>query len=334
MATEPFLINPPRKRVLPRTLQAKKQSRKFIDGKSKARKVQSKRSRFTPNPLGEALMIVGANPTLRRTKMLENAWFGHPVEHRRAAVKGWRKRRTRSAAPARKRRSVKRRAVSAAPKRRRAVSRRSAAGTTRRRRRSTRRRTSPVLYTGATPFRYANNPRRRRRSRRALSSNPRRRGSRRMRRNPASLGLGGMVGSFRRALPLAVTGGASIIATNLAPSFAARYVGNSNLAKYGVQVATAVVGGIGVSKFVGREHGTVWTVSGLAVIVADLAQKYLLGRFLPSVAGFGEYEMGPSVYGVNAFPEAMNAYPEETVQGFGSAFGEASDPYGQTVGPY
>ena len=332
MATEPFLINPPRKRVLPRTLQAKKQSRKFIDGKSKARKVQSKRNRFTPNPLGEAIMIVGANPTLRRTKMLENAWFGHPVEHRRAAVKGWR-RRKRSAAPARKRRSVKRRAVSAAPKRRKSVRRRSASGTTRRRRRSTRRRTSPLLYTGATPFRYANNPRRRRRSRR-LSSNPRRRGSRRMRRNPASLGIGGMIGSFRRALPLAVTGGAAIIATNLAPSFAARYVGSSNIAKYGVQVATAVVGGIGVSKFVGREHGTVWTVSGLAVIVADLAQRYLLNRFLaPAVAGFGEYEMGPSVYGVNAFPEAMNAYPEESVQGFGG-FGEVTDPYSQNVGPY
>lgn len=330
MATEPFLINPPRKRVLPRTLQAKKQSRKFIDGKSRARKVQSKRSRFTPNPLGEAIMIVGTNPISRRTSMLENAWFGHPVEHRRAAVKGWR-RRKRSAAPARKRRSVKRRAVSAAPKRRRAVSRRSTAGTTRRRRRSTRR-SSPVLYTGATPFRYANNPRRRRRSRR-LSSNPRRRSSRRMRRNPASLGLGGMVGSFKRALPLAVTGGAAIIATNLAPSFAARYVGYSNVAKYGVQVATAVVGGIGVSKFVGREHGTVWTVSGLAVIVADLAQKYLLGRFMPSVAGFGEYQMGPSVYGVNAFPEAMDAYPEEAVQGFGG-FGEVTDPYSQTVGPY
>lgn len=312
MATEPFLINPPRKRVFPRTLQTKK------------------RSRLSPNPLGEALMIVGTNPLTRRTEMLENAWFGHPVEHRRAALKGWRKRK--SASPARRRRK---KAVSAAApvRRKRRVVRRATAGVRRRRRTGARRRRpAPLLYTGATPFRYANNPRRHRRSRRRLSSNPRR--SRRMRRNPVN--LGGMFGSFKRALPLAVTGGAAIIVTNLAPSFAARFVGTSNIAKYGVQAATAVVGGMGVSRFVGREHGAIWTVSGLAVIVADLAQKYLLGRFLPAVAGFGEYEyeMGPGVYGVNAFPEAMSAYPEESVQGFGSSFGENSDPYSATTSPY
>lgn len=316
MATEPFLINPPRKRVFPRTLQTKKRSR----------------NRLSPNPLGEVLMIVGANPISRRTKMLENAWFGHPVEHRRAALKGWRKRK--SAFPARRRRK---KAVSAAPvRRRRRVVRRATAGVRRRRKIGVRRRRSvrsaPLLYTGATPFRYANNPRRRRRSRRKLSSNPRR--SHRMRRNPVN--LGGLFGSFKHALPLAVTGGAAIIVTNLAPSFAARFVGTSNIAKYGVQVATAVIGGMGVSKFVGREHGTIWTVSGLAVIVADLAQKYVLGRFLPAIAGFGEYdyEMGPGVYGVNAFPEAMSAYPEESVQGFGSSFGENSDPYSTTTSPY
>lgn len=308
MANEPFLINPKRRKSL-------LANRHKTDGTSVARKMQKRKAtKLVKNPLGETLMIVGANPISRRGQMLENAWFGHPLEHRRAALKGWRKRRTRKVGGRRKRRTL---SAVGRPRRRKAVRRRA--------------RQLSLPFTGTMARRFMDNPRRRRgvRRRRRMLDNPRR--HRRIRRdNPIALGGSrGIVGSFTRALPLALTGGASIIVTNLAPGFTSRFVGTSDIAKYGTQVATAVVGGMGVGRFIGREHGTVWTVAGLAVIVADLAQKYILGR---SLAGLGlGYEMGPSIYGIDAFPEAMSAYPEESVSGFG---GLSADPYGQTVGPY
>lgn len=241
--------------------------------------------------------------------MLENTWYGHPLEHRRAALKGWKKRRTGVS-------KGKRKLVAAPKYAKRKVTKK----------RATKRRGVQLAlpFTGTATRRYLDNPRKRRRSvrRRRMMDNPRRR--RAYRRNPVA--LGGIMSSVSRALPLAVTGGASIIVTNMAPGFAARFVGTSDVAKYGVQFATAVAGGIGVGKFVGREHGTIWTVAGLAVIVADLANKYILGRAL---AGLGaEYEVPPSVYGIGAFPyedAGMGAYPEDIGM---------SGPYDQTTGPY
>jgi hypothetical protein len=259
-------------------------------------------------------MIVGANPIKRRrNEMLENSWYGHPLEHRRAALKGWRKRRR---AVGKRRKLV----AKAAPRKKYKTKKRKVA------RRGVQ---LSLPFTGTATRRYLDNPPRRRRGtsrRRRMLDNPRKH-VRRMRRNPVA--LGGIMGSFTNALPLAVTGGASIIVTNLAPGFAARFVGMSNIAKYGVQVATAVGGGIGVSKFVGREHGTIWTVAGLAVIIADLANKYVLGRTL---AGLGaEYEVPPSVYGMGAFPyeeSGVGAYPEDV------GMSGMSGPYDQTTGPY
>ena len=320
MPIEPFLVNPPkklpkRKNPLPGRLLSKMQRKYGRDGMSAAWKStrSRRRSNLVENPLAETLMIVGTNPRRRRNEMLDNAWYGHPLEHRRAALKGWRKRKTKRAVGGRRKRRI------AVAPRRRAVARK---------RRTTRRKRSVQLslpFTGTATRRYLDNPRRRRRGarRRRMLDNPRR-SRRRMRRNP--IALGGIMGSVSRALPLAVTGGASIIVTNMAPGFAARFVGTSNIARYGVQFATAVGGGIGVGKFVGREHGTIWTVAGLAVIVADLANKYILGRAL---AGLGaEYEIPPAVYGMGAFPyeeQGVGAYPEDVMM---------SGPYDTAVGPY
>lgn len=318
---EPFLINPPSRL-----------------GKYRL-SVPDDSESFKSNPFGEELLIIGGNPkNRRRSSMLSNAWYGHRAEHASAARKGWRKRRTKraaSAGPRRRRRAV--RAAAAAPVRRRRRRTQLALpfAAPRRRRRSTRRRRRS----------YAMSPRRRAtrtRARRRISSilpfgmgsmyraNPvrrRRRSSRRLRSNPV-IGRGGLIGRFTSALPLAITGGASIIATNIAPGIAARYVGTSDLAKYGVQAATAVVGGMGVSKFVGREHGTIWTVAGLAVIAADILSKHVVSRIMPSL-GVGAYDTG---YEMGAFPfeavSGIGAFPEETMSGL------SDGPYGAGAGPY
>lgn len=281
-----------------------------------------KKTKLVKNPLAETLMVVGANPVRRRSKeMLTNSWYGESKRHSSAAKKGWRKRRRSSRAVSAAPRRRKRRVTAAPRRRRRAVAvaaprrRRTAATPVARRRRTARTRRASAIR-GTSPRRY-----------RRYATNPRRRRS--YRRNP--IALGGMVSTLKSSLPLAITGGASIIATNMAPSFASKYIGTSDMAKYGVQVATALGGGIAVRKFVGSQHATIWTVAGLAVIVANLAQKYLLGKTL---AGLGmEYQVPPSVYGMNAFPYEVN---DMSGYGIGAFPNEASmdGPYDSTVSPY
>ena len=314
MPKEVFLINP-----------MKKRRKNPLPGRSKNKKYG--RRNLVQNPLAETLMIVGTNPRGRSSEMLTNTWYGESRRHAAAAKKGWRKRRRSrkvvSAAPRRRKRRTavavaprrRRRTVAAAPRRRRRTTRR-ASPVVARRRRAVARRSSALRGTSPRRYRrYAVNPRRRRRS---------------YRRNPVN--ISGIISTLKSSLPLAVTGGASIIVTNMAPSFASKYVGSSQMAKYGVQVATAIGGGMTVRRFVGGQHATIWTVAGLAVIVADLANKYLLGKTL---AGLGmEYQIPPSVYGMNAFPYevdnmsgyGMGAFPSEQVSMDG--------PYDQTVGPY
>lgn len=64
MATESFLINPPKK----------------------MRRVSRRRRR---NPIGETLVTIGANPMRRRKRNSENPWFGDPEGHRIAALMRW-----------------------------------------------------------------------------------------------------------------------------------------------------------------------------------------------------------------------------------------------------
>lgn len=282
---------------------------------------------FLTNPLGEEVLIMGANP-----------WYGDSAGHSRAARKGWRKRRRRStsAAPRRRRR---RRSTSAAPRRRR---RRTAAPVRRRRRRRTtaaapvrrrrrRRTTAPARRRRRRRTTAAAAPRRRRRRRSPALTSTRARRSRglarygyygnprrRRRRNPV-LGLStrGLAGQFQRVLPLAVTGGASIVVTKLAPDLARQ---TNPYARVGVQVATAFGGGMVIRRVVSREHATVWTVTGMAVVAADLIQRYVMTRIMPGIAGFSN--VGAFPYDANyGGGNDMGAYPEEVGDDYGTPYG-------------
>jgi hypothetical protein len=304
VASEPFLINPLyRKRIrfkkrrfsnpLPSPLLRRMTKRYGKKGMTKA--WEAYRRGIRRNPLGEEVIIVGANPIRggerkmarrrRRRRMFDNA--------RRRRRRAYRMRDN-----VRRRRRARR--MYANPRRRRRVRRY--------------RRYRDNAWFGESA-RHATAARRGWRRRRRLRSNPvRRRRGRFLRDNPATIG-----GTVKKVLPLAITGGASIIATNLTPGL----VGvTSPWTRYGVQAATALAGGWAVGRFVGREHGVVWTVTGAAVIVADLLQKYVLRGILPGLSGFGEE------YELDAFPyqaEAVSAFPEESTAGFGAY------PYDTTV---
>lgn len=275
MGIEPFLINPlPRKiKRIPRF--KLKRYRKAVRKRLAASELI--RRRLRDNPLGGEVMILGLNPVSRRSRKRRLKRKLKTI--RRFSLMNPRRRRRRKATHnARRRRSMR---LHDNPRHRRRRAKHNA-----RRRRS---------------YRMHDNPRRRRARR---HDNPRRRRS--LRHNPAL-----SLSSVKHILPLAVTGGASIIVTNIAPGI----VGIQNQwARYGTQAAVALVGGVAVDKVVGREHGLVWAVSGVAVVVADLLQKYVLSRVLPvaapAVAGFdGMGYLNDGAGYMDAFP-GMSAYPE------------------------
>ena len=147
------------------------------------------------------------------------------------------------------------------------------------------------------------------RRRRKSKSSKRRRS---FRRNPV-VSLGGIQSTVKRTIPLAITGGASIIAVNMVPSIARV---TSPVMRYGAQAASILGGGIAVGKFVGKEHGMIWTVAGAAAIAADLLQRFVVGRFLPSApvsapATVSDYVLddGYGAYGMDAYAEDLSAYP-------------------------
>lgn len=161
------------------------------------------------------------------------------------------------------------------------------------------------------------NPKHRRRNK----TMARRRRSR-TRRNPI---VSDIQSTVRKTVPVAITGGASIIASSIVPGLVRV---TSPWMRRGVQAATALAGGAVVSKAVNKDHGLAWTVAGAAVIVADLLQTYVIGRFMPglapvSAAGFGMLSEGDyyenAEYGMGAFPigmSGMSAYPEEAVSSY------------------
>ena len=165
--------------------------------------------------------------------------------------------------------------------------------------------------------------RRSRRRKNPFGLNPKRR-SRRTRRNPA-LSLGGVQSTIKKTLPIAITGGAAIIASSIVPNLVRV---SSPWMRRGVQAATALAGGAVVSKAINKDHGLAWTIAGAAVIMADILQTYVVGRFMPgltSTAGFGALSEGDyyenAEYGMGAFPTGMsglgmNAYPEESVSAY------------------
>ena len=353
MATEPFLINPPKR--------LKRRKR---------------------NPIGETLTVIGANPMRRYKRNNENPWYGDSEGHRIAALMRWgkvsgrkvsryRRRRVKHKAVRRVRRTVRkvaRRRVSHRIDRRTKVyaammrrQRREAAaymglsrfkpgvgwvlrrkrnsnpygGTMRRRRRKNTwfgqpRRHRKAAKKGWRRGHLLSAGKRRRRVRHAnpIASNPRRRRKYsvrgRRRHNPAIMAqLGRFTGGItdiRSWAPLAVTGGLSAVTGAVVPGM----LGVVNpWAKYGVQTAVAIGGGMVVENFVDKRHGQAWMIVGVAMVGYQLLKEFVLQPYFPQFAvGLGNYE---EYYPENvedrvsqevgafpqlgAFPSGMSGYP-------------------------
>ena len=342
MATEHFLINPP-KRL----------------------------SRRRRNPVGETLVTIGANP------MRTNPWFGHSAGHRKAALIRWgkltTKRRRKRSAPkvsVRRKKAVVRHVV----KRRRAVDRRTKAyksyalgqqkqlagflGLTSGRKPKFRwksgqgwvkRKSNPIGRYGMARRRKRNTwfgePRRHRKA--ALKGWRRghkigRKRIKHYRRNPGEYGVnpkrrqrsirrrhnpmvdlkrftGGLM-DIRSWGPLAITGGISAVTGAVVPGM----IGLVNpWAKIGAQLVVAVGGGLAVEKVVDHRHGQAWMIVGVSMVGYQLIKQYLLMPYLPQFAvGLGEegeysdyttrdvsQEIGAFPGEVGAFPQGISGYP-------------------------
>jgi hypothetical protein len=356
MATEPFLINPPRRM-----------------GKRRRR-----------NPIGETLVTIGANPMRRRKRSSGNPWYGNSRGHRIAALMRWggvkRGRIKKRRVSVRRRRGVKhliwhgrrtklfidranRRAAKAAALTDMGLSMfgksRFISGkgwvtvkSRRRRRKSMARRRKNAWFGQRRRHRKAARKgwkrghtfkkRRYRKNAPEAATNPRRKryGRRRSarrgyRRNPA-LSLSGVfsgVSNVREWAPLAVTGGLSAITGAVAPGL----IGVVNpWAKLGVQLAVAVGGSALVEKAAGSKHANAWMVVGVSMVGYQLLKQFVLVPYFPQFAvGLGQFadyndyylrdvsqEVGAFPQEVSAFPGDMSDYP-----GVGAAQEVGSYPF-------
>lgn len=179
----------------------------------------------------------------------------------------------------------------------------------RRRRRSARRRSYRRNPIGSSLMIAGLNPRRRRRS------------ARRFRRNP--LRVAGF--DFFRNIPMIAAGAASVIATAAIPDYFGM-TGKGPIYKYGSQIGVVAGGGFLIKKFLKKPSAAyAWMLAGSAVILADLLRQYVIGSWLPSVAGYTAFPSpyvpqsvtdysDASDYGVGAFPspyEGVGAYPSD-----------------------
>lgn len=252
MATEPFLVNPPRRR---------------------------RRTRNAP----------------ARRRRRSNAWPGHRAGHRRAALKGWR-RRKRANAPA------------AAPRRRRRTRRNTWFG-------------HPRLHARASRKGWA---RRRRQRNPMVGYTPRRRRRARWYDNPRA-------GAMRRPtlarpfdfmsdMPMYLSAGAGAASTIVAPRLLpVTYRGP--WVDFGVQAAVAFGGGALVWNMGGARNGQAFILGGVGAIVGNLIVTFVV----PMIPGLSDYEL--SAYELQAEPEMIEAYPGSSVGAFpGETVGEL-DPY-------
>jgi hypothetical protein len=164
------------------------------------------------------------------------------------------------------------------------------------------------------PRDYEENPKRRRHRRHRRSSNPvmalnrrhrrhrrnpimalNRRHRRHHRDNPASsagivpaLSVHGIVAW----LPIAATGGVSMIVTNAAPTILNSYlnapVGGvgpvapmSQWMKWGVQAGVGVAGAWGANKFLGKKHAAAWLAGSFFLIATDVTATYVVPMIKP-----------------------------------------------------
>lgn len=139
-----------------------------------------------------------------------------------------------------------------------------------------------------------------------VGGNPMRRRHRRYRRNPP-VTVRGFLGTFQRTLPLAITGVASGVVTDMAPGM----IGLVNpWARLGTKAAVAVLGGPMVGNLIGRDHGDVWTIVGVARVVTDLVKQFMPG-VIPGLSDYPGYYDEMTYSGMQAFPEEVSAFPEE-----------------------
>lgn len=257
--------------------------------------------------------------------MYDEPFLINPPRRKKRKSSGKRRRKASSGGRKRRRRPVKTVVVHAAPKRRR----RRKAGVRRRRRSASSygRKHRPVVYGSGRTWRRSKAYRKRRKHKHLLvnpglaliGNRPRRR----RRSNPVS--VVGLKGQLMGALPLAVTGIASGVATSLVPG----YLNLSNQwMNYGVKAGVALFGGQMVGKFVGKDHGLIWTVAGLSILVKDLVQQYLPGVIPGLGYTYPSYYEAPSV---GAYPQEMGAFPGEDYQypdtGAYANMGESPYPY-------
>ena len=173
------------------------------------------------------------------------------------------------------------------------------------------------------------NPRRRSRRRYRMNPRSRKRGSRRRRRGMGLRGaitLGTLL-SFRGltgVVPYAITGGVAAVATQAVPGMLNINPATSPWQYRGAQAIVAVGGGMLVGQMVGRQHGFVFSVVGLAVIASELIAGPLM-----QAMGLGAYA---PVSG--AFPTwpTLGQVPYEDRMGMG-AYASENIPVGAPYGP-
>lgn len=132
---------------------------------------------------------------------------------------------------------------------------------------------------------------------------------RRKRRNPPTL-----VNQIVKQAPLYVTGAGAVMATKIIPGMIKV---QQPIMKYGVQLGIAIGGGMVLGKAVNRNHGVVFTTVGMATILAEILDQYVLkGAFGLSAYDLSAYELEDDMMedeyedDMGAFP-TMDAFPTE-----------------------
>lgn len=150
----------------------------------------------------------------------------------------------------------------------------------------------------------------------------------RRRRNPAgilSMGAGLNLGSIA---PLVITAGIAGVVTKLVPGFFGSTVLSNHWYRYGVQVASGVVGYYALDKFLNKEYARILVITAGAVVIMDLIQTYLLSA-VATPAGTAGLGMVSANYkaGQYTYPGQVGAFTRGQIPGNISGVGAFTDPY-------
>ncbi len=176
-----------------------------------------------------------------------------------------------------------------------------------------------VVVYRTSPKRWSRSPRSKSR-RRGIKINPymtvagaNPRHYRRYRRNPARMG-----GPFdlMKNMPYVFTGALSATAQAVVPPMMPATF-QTPLMRFGVQAAVAVGGGMLVNQMVrDKTHGTVWMITGGAIILADVIKTYVL----PMIPGLSDYTVSDYEVSGEGEAEMLEAFPTDVFSGDVSEF--------------